>query len=260
MITAAPSTTFEAVAQFATGLAGTLGVRITDNAGATTVARVTAGIAEYPAGSGIYAKTLTAPATAGQYTVLWDDGTNFAPDDLIVTANAAAAVSTSNLYVTADELKTTLDLEGTYADDDIDIACAAASRAIDGYTDSRFYPTTETRYYTARCYDTHIVIDDAVSVTSVTVDTDGNGSYDETWVEGTDFYLDPPNAVLVGQPTRRLDLRSQAGRTFPTYARAIKVIGSFGWAETPAQVRQAARILAGRFVKRAAKRRTASRS
>ena len=65
MITVQPSTSFEAVAQFDTGLTGTLGVRITDNAGATTLARTTAGITEYPAGSGIYAVTLTSPGAGG---------------------------------------------------------------------------------------------------------------------------------------------------------------------------------------------------
>jgi hypothetical protein len=164
--------------------------------------------------------------------------------------SAARNGGLSTLYVSRDELKDTLELAGTYADADIDLACEAASRAVDGYTDSRFYPTTETRYYTACVYDTHISIDDAVSVSSVAVDTDGNGSYDQTWVEDTDFYLDPPNSALVGHPKRRIELRSQAGRTFPSYTRGIKVVGSFGWAETPAQVRQAARILASRFLKR----------
>lgn len=43
---ATPSSTFEATATgFATGLTGTIGVRILDNAGATTTATVTAGIA-----------------------------------------------------------------------------------------------------------------------------------------------------------------------------------------------------------------------
>ena len=202
MITVQPSTSFEATAQFDTGLVGTLGVRIIDNVGATTTARVTAGIIEYPATSGLYQKTLTSPGTAGQYSLVWDDGTNYATDDLLVTTDAVATVPGSNLYVTTEQLKTTLELEGTsYADDDIDLASEAACRAIDGYTDSRFYPTTETRYYTATpsfgpfsngftdeisgVSEAWLDIDDAVSVSSVTVDTDGNSSYETTWVEGT---------------------------------------------------------------------------
>jgi hypothetical protein len=103
MILAKPSETFEAVAQFTTGLTGTLGVRITDNVGATTTARVTAGIAEYPAGSGIYEVTLTAPDDRGQYSLVWDDGTNYAIDDLVVTSSVTGAVA-GDTYATVDEL------------------------------------------------------------------------------------------------------------------------------------------------------------
>jgi len=85
----APSATFEATCSgFASGLTGTIGVRILDNAGVTTTARVTAGIAEYPANSGIYYVSMIAPATPGQYTIAWDNGTqtagNFAVESLNV--------------------------------------------------------------------------------------------------------------------------------------------------------------------------------
>lgn len=265
-----PSTAYEAVIDVGeTGLVGTIGTRVNNNLGATTTAFSSANITEIAVG--VYAaNTRTSPGTAGQYTIIWTRGSGgevLGVEDLLVTTDAVTAVPGSNLYVTTDQLKTTLELAGTtYADDDIDLACEAASRAIDGYTNSRFYPTTETRYYTATWFgprysdgftneitgssDVWLGIDDAVTVTAVTVDTDGNGSYETTWVEGTDFYLDPANAALEGQPSRRLVLRSQAGRTFPSYDRAIKVVGSFGWAAAPAQVRQAAVILAGRFLKR----------
>lgn len=65
---------FEATAEgFSSGLVGTLGVRIVDNLGAETLARTTAGIIELVPGSGVYAVTLSAPATAGEYSVVWDD-------------------------------------------------------------------------------------------------------------------------------------------------------------------------------------------
>jgi hypothetical protein len=66
---------FEATAQgFDTGLVGTLGVRILDNVGGTTMPRTTAGISELVPGSGLYAVTLIAPQVIGEYTVAWDDG------------------------------------------------------------------------------------------------------------------------------------------------------------------------------------------
>lgn len=97
----APSTAFEAVADLGvTGL--TPGVRILDNAGATTTARVTAGISEYPSGSGIYYVSLTAPATAGQYTIAWDNGTqtagNFATEDLLVSAADIVVLASAGTF------------------------------------------------------------------------------------------------------------------------------------------------------------------
>ena len=51
-ITVAPGATYEISVDWGTATA-TLGARVVDNNGATTVARVT-GFTEYPAGSGIY--------------------------------------------------------------------------------------------------------------------------------------------------------------------------------------------------------------
>lgn len=100
---AAPSSTFEATTSgFASGLTGTIGVRILDNAGVTTTARVTAGIAEYPASSGVYYVSLTAPSTAGQYTILWDNGSttpgNIAIEDLVVTTISVTVTSGSRTW------------------------------------------------------------------------------------------------------------------------------------------------------------------
>jgi hypothetical protein len=97
------------------GLTGTLGVRITDNVGATTTARVTAGIAEYPAGSGIYEVTLTAPDDRGQYSLVWDDGTNYAIDELVVTSSVTGAVA-GDTYATVDELFRILKIRNATAD------------------------------------------------------------------------------------------------------------------------------------------------
>lgn len=86
----AASASYEAVADLAaTALTGIAGIRVIDNVGATTTARTTAGITEYPASSGIYAKLMTAPATPGAYTIVWDIGTdapgNMAIEELVVT-------------------------------------------------------------------------------------------------------------------------------------------------------------------------------
>lgn len=105
----APGAAFEAVTDWgATG--ATIGMRVVDNAGATTVARVT-GFTEYPAGSGIYYRDGNlAPTIAGSYTLVYDDdgGTaavgHVATEDLTVTSNAPGGPFTGDTYATTDEL------------------------------------------------------------------------------------------------------------------------------------------------------------
>ncbi len=88
-VTAPRGTVFEADADGApTGLTGTMGLRILQGT-STIVARTTAGITEYPAGSGRYVKNPVAPAAAGRYQLMWDTGTvspaTTSYEDLIVT-------------------------------------------------------------------------------------------------------------------------------------------------------------------------------
>jgi hypothetical protein len=95
VIEAAPGQAFEAVVEgFPTGLVGTLGVRILNNQGGTHTPRTTAGVAEFPAGSGRYEATLTAPGDTGQFSVFWDDGAGRnASEALTVTTSATSSSS-----------------------------------------------------------------------------------------------------------------------------------------------------------------------
>lgn len=111
MIFAKPSTSFESTATgFTTGLTGTIGVRVTDGVGGTTIARTTSGIVETPAGSGVYVATLTAPANVGQYQVTWDDGgspTTWAAEELTITATGTQTVTpTTGVGLTFAQLLT----------------------------------------------------------------------------------------------------------------------------------------------------------
>jgi hypothetical protein len=115
-------------------------------------------------------------------------------------------------YITSTQLKNTLEIgTATYADDDITTAISAASRVIDAYKDTRFYPTAETRKYTANQSECSIQIDDLVTLTALTVDMNGTGSYGTTWVQNTDFYLEPINAALDGRPYNQVTLRPTSG-------------------------------------------------
>jgi hypothetical protein len=86
MIYALPGEPFEVVFSDApTGLVGTLGVRVIDNAtGATVIARTTAGITEPIAGTGLYIAHLTAPEEGGQYSIISDQGGALEPSKVAV--------------------------------------------------------------------------------------------------------------------------------------------------------------------------------
>jgi hypothetical protein len=94
LLTSTPASPFQASCDgFASGLVGTIGVRI-DQGASNILARTTAGIVEFPAGSGIYVATLTSPSIAGYYQITWDTGVvgpgTTAVEDLLVTSSVAA--------------------------------------------------------------------------------------------------------------------------------------------------------------------------
>lgn len=77
-----------------TGLVGSVSVQVIDNDGAVAVAPSTAGIIEFPAGSGIYCANRTAPAPLGQYSIVWSRDGSYDPfglgiDDLVVISATA---------------------------------------------------------------------------------------------------------------------------------------------------------------------------
>jgi hypothetical protein len=150
-------------------------------------------------------------------------------------------------YIGIDELKTALAMTGeTYADDAIEVAVNSANEACDNYKGTTFAPTeTQARTYTAKLGALTLEIDDLNSLTSVTVDADGDGTYEVTWTLGEDFDLEPANAPFEGIPYQAIALRRRGGASsFPRYANSVKVTGSYGWAQTPASVVQAATMIA----------------
>lgn len=86
----------------------TLGVRVLDGQGATTIARTT-GFAEYPAGSGVYQlDEFTFPDDRGSYTLLYDDdgGTaavgHVATEELIITSSTGEPFDGDTYGTTAE--------------------------------------------------------------------------------------------------------------------------------------------------------------
>lgn len=244
-----------------TGLAASVRFRLLDNdatAGDPIIGPTSTGVIEDPAGSGDYVypdSVGVAPSVAGHYSRAWDMGVGtrlLYDDDLIVTRTAPTPFApTGNEYVTLEELKVWLEAEGDDTDGfdaDIALAVEAASRAIDGYKSSFYYAVNGTRYFSARLGEQSVAIANLASLTSLALDFDNSGGYATAWTQGAEFWLSPDGATEDGFPFTSIDLRS--ARRFPRHARAIRVTGEFGWPAVPANVKQAAKLLAARLFKR----------
>jgi hypothetical protein len=149
-------------------------------------------------------------------------------------------------YCTPEELKARLQITGSADDDQIDLACAAASRAIDGYCERYFYHATATRTYVpADLYRTKV--NDLVSVTTLATDPAGTtaqgGTFPITWPTGS-FQLLPYNPGQLGEPWPYTSIRAVGGLTFPWVIPLllmrmdrVQVTGVFGWPAVPAVIR-----------------------
>ncbi len=149
----------------------------------------------------------------------------------------------ANEYMTLEELKATRELTGrTFADNDLELAIAAASRGIDGLTGRRFWtdPGTVTRHYTPRSANV-VLIDDLV--TPVTVSVNGGAAL----VQNTDYVFEPLNAAEDGKPYTML---TSLNSGWPSTLRSVAVAGQWGWPAVPDPIKQATGILASRLLLR----------
>lgn len=157
----------------------------------------------------------------------------------------------ANSYVELEELKQTLSLTGqSFADRVLQDTIVASSRAVDDLTHRRFWPdadATQVRYYTPNGCDT-LPIDDVITLTSVTADYDGDGTFEQTWVENTDFVLEPLNAVADGYPRCEFRRHPRSGFLFSPYPRSLKVTAKFGWNTAPSGVKIATSMIATRML------------
>lgn len=188
---------------------------------------------------------------SGNWIGKWVGDTDVVPVAFWVQADAVEAETSPYLYVSPGEMKQILRLQGSeFADLALDIAIDTASRTCEGYKGQRFYPYDDTRYYTPTGRGRTLPIDGVNELTAVTADLDDDGVYETTWTEGEDFKLEPLNLEWAGQPRDQITLLNRAGVCFPHTLGSVKVEASFGWSQTPTQVKEAAVILANRFLKR----------
>lgn len=230
----------------------------TDATSATLTVTDPTGTASTPSvthsGTGTYTATV-ACTTAGVWLYKWV-GTGTASD----VAEGTFTVSTidGTLYCTVEELKSRLQITDTSDDFEITLAVQAACRSIDEITGRYFWRGTDTRTYVPESIYTQR-LDDLVSVTTLKVDRDGDGVFEETWTQGTDFALTVSpgryNTAAKGEqwPYTGLTVLN-AGKFMPfvwpwSHQDRIQVTGVFGWPAVPLAVKQAALIAAADLFK-----------
>jgi len=163
-------------------------------------------------------------------------------------------VTNPTFYLTPDELKSTLSMGAfTAADVDLSVAIIVASRALDNLCQRRFWKDAVdvTRYYSPD--DSRLLeIDDLAALTTLSSDDDGTYAYANSWVQNTDFLLEPLNASseVPARPWTHIRCIPQANFTFNTFfPRSVKVVGKFGWPSLPDEVPLATGMLATRLLR-----------
>jgi len=173
--------------------------------------------------------------TAGTYLgklLLTKTGESLSTEQFVLVVQTSAAS-----YCTLAEVKDALDITGTSLDDLLSDLIQAATGDIDGYCHRSFALTSATKYYDG-CKD-RLIVDDLVSVTTLKLDEDGDGTYEET-LATTDYLLCPYNET----PYWMILLSEQSD--YASFAegvlKGVEIIGTWGYASVPEPVRQAAVI------------------
>ena len=156
----------------------------------------------------------------------------------------------TNGYCTLAEVKAALRLTDTTDDVLLENSIEGASRRIDGFCGRFFYKTTATAVTLMPTGFYHIPTDDIASTTNLVLktNTDGDQTFDTTWVLGVDYQMEPTNALVIQRPYRRIT--AIGSKTFPiaippAYP-TVQVTAEWGWDEVPYDIREATILLAMR--------------
>jgi len=158
---------------------------------------------------------------------------------------------TAPLYVTLDELKDRLHITDTSQDFALERALDSACRWIENALGRKFYTSglSEVRYYTADTCDWQVKIDDLLGITELATDGADNNTYTTIWTLGQDYFLEPRNAVVKGQPFTSVRRFWPTGRfSFPVWDHAVRVTSSsYGYCvleNCPPEIREASLLMA----------------
>jgi hypothetical protein len=159
--------------------------------------------------------------------------------------NGYLTLAEATAYVGRNELRDPSELEDVVT---------SVSRLIDNHCGRHFYQrTAEARTFEAEesdCLDLG-PFNDLVSITTLKVDDDGNGTY-ETTISASDYALEPYNATVLGRPYTEIELLNSVTWPLPPASgreNVIQITGTWGWPAVPPEVKQAARIMVAEVAK-----------
>lgn len=170
----------------------------------------------------------------------------------VATGNVAGEIVVTETVVTgaAGPAVTIQTVTDVGEDAILEAVVEATSRLIDGYCGRFFWldSADATRYYTAGWPDL-LITDDIVSITTLSTDSDGDGTYEDTWTTA-DWEFEPYNAALEGYPYTCLRTKPNGDYDFPSMRKGVKIEGKFGWPAVPKPVKEACLLQAERLAKR----------
>lgn len=166
----------------------------------------------------------------------------------------------TNGYLTQSEALQYTGISDVANTDLLDDVVTSVSRMIDQHCQRHFWQATAIarRFETTSTYRLDLgAFNDLVSVTSIKLDRDGDGVFEET-VSASDYVLGPGNTLAYPEahPYRVIDmLNSQywpiPGGTAGTGRTALtEITGTWGWSAVPAAVKAACRMQVARIFKR----------
>ncbi|HVX91178.1 MAG TPA: head-tail connector protein [Candidatus Paceibacterota bacterium] len=150
-------------------------------------------------------------------------------------------------YLTREELKAYMSLEGDDQDDNVDEAISSASREIERHCHRQFNDSeaVTTRVYKAKRCD-EIAVDDFWTTDGfkLEVDTMGDGT-GWTEVPASDYQLSPLNRMRDGVDWVYWKIEMVGNTSLPVSRRAcVRVTAQWGWETLPKDVKQAVKMLA----------------
>jgi hypothetical protein len=162
----------------------------------------------------------------------------------------------TNGYVTTAEARRYVGQNDNIDTTDLDEVITAVSRMIDAYCRRHFFQSTEARTFQP---DDYLMLtlganNDLVSVTSITIDEEGDGTYGKTLVS-TEYQLQPTNRTAP-EPVPVTMIRALGVFEWPVplidqdQLDRVKITGVWGWPAVPAAVKRACLLQTARIARR----------